>query len=82
MYVGDSGKSIYTIPSASSILEKTLNVTVEPKDVIDYAAHVSVFVEQELAFEFDMTFRWTKSQWVGDLSQVGKNLKAYEIDWG
>jgi hypothetical protein len=81
MYVGDSGKSIYTIPSQQTLLEKQLRVTVEPKSAVDYNAAVKVYVDENLAFEFDINFRWTKSQWVGDMSQVGKNLKAYEINW-
>lgn len=81
MYVGDSGKSIYTIPSQATLVTKEINVKVEPKPAVDYSSHVTVFVKEELAFEFDMNFRWTKSQWVGDMSQVGRNLKAYEIDW-
>jgi len=81
MYVGDSGKSIYTIPSQTTLATKEINVKVEPKPAVDYTSHVTVFVKEELAFEFDMNFRWTKSQWVGDMSQVGRNLKAYEIDW-
>lgn len=81
MYVGDSGRSIYTIPSQSTLLTKDITVNVEPKQSVDYSAHVTVFVKEELAFEFDINLRWTKSQWVGDMSQVGKNLKAYEINW-
>lgn len=81
MYVGDSGRSIYTIPSQATLATKELSVKVEPKPSVDYSSHVSVFVQEELAFEFDMNLRWTKSQWVGDMNQVGRNLKAYEIDW-
>ena len=81
MYVGDSGKSIYTIPSQSTLSEKRISVKAEPKQSVDYSSHITVFIEEEIAFEFDMNFRWTKSQWVGDMNQVGKNLKAYEINW-
>jgi hypothetical protein len=81
MYVGDSGRSIYTIPSQTSLVEKNITVKVEPKAAVDYSSHVTVFIDEEIAFEFDMNFRWTKSQWVGDMSQVGRNLKAYEINW-
>ena len=82
MYVGDTGRSIYTIPSSSTLMKRKIEIKTEPKlNVTDYSSFVSVFVDGKCAFDFDINFRWTKSQWVGDLSQVGKNLKAYEIDW-
>ena len=84
LYVGDGGKSIYTIPSANSIKNRkeSLNVTVKPKNTtVDYVARVYVNIGEFPAFEFDVSFRWTKSQWVGDLSQVARNLKSYEINW-
>jgi hypothetical protein len=82
MYVGDGGKSIYIIPSQNELSQRNITITSKPKTSADFTSNVSVFVDEILAFEFDIIFRWTKSQWVGDLSQVGKNLKAYEIDWG
>ena len=82
MYVGDSGRAVYTIPSAASMMEREILITTEPKlNVTDYSSFVSVFVDGNRAFDFDINFRWTKSQWVGDLSQVGKNLKVYDINW-
>jgi hypothetical protein len=82
MYVGDSGRAVYTIPSIDSMMEREILITTEPKlNVTDYSAFVSVFVDGNRAFDFDVNFRWTKSQWVGDMSQVGKNLKVYKINW-
>lgn len=82
MYVGDSGRSVYTIPSSESMREREILITTEPKlNVTDYSSFVSIFVDGNRAFDFDINFRWTKSQWVGDLSQVGKNLKVYDISW-
>ena len=82
MYVGDTGRSIYMIPSYTELMGREIVITTERKpDVTDYSESVSVTVGGVKAFDFDINFRWTKSQWVGDMSQVGKNLKAYEIDW-
>lgn len=82
MYVSSGGKVIYDVPSKSDLLSRRIEIKSKFKENrSDYTSDISVFIDEKLVFEFEIIFRWTKSQWNGDLSQVGKNLKVYEFDW-
>lgn len=82
MYVGNAGRSIYIIPSRTALSKRRIDVSVEGKESsVDYSVHINVTIDGHPAFEFDAGFRWTNAQWIGDMNQVSRNLKVFDINW-
>ena len=88
MYVSRGGKKVYMIPSYNAIATKEKSgqfkvVSTPKEDYSDFSSKIEVFIGNRSIIQFDINLRWVKGQWVGDFSQVGKNLNLDDdIDWG
>lgn len=74
LYVSSGGNKIYFVPSVDALSNYKIEIDVTGKVLSDFKKDLIMKIDNKPIIKADLNFRWSDKQWIGDLTQKGKNF--------